>query len=88
MLRPLSLRSPDAHSIHHRRKLKRSMSAESGVLWSVGVGLLTVVKIENLRLSLVCSFIGGNCYRPTQLDQSTMVRNSSGPASGAITAAR
>ena len=29
------------------------MSAKSAVLWSVGVGLLTVVKIKNLRLSSV-----------------------------------
>ena len=64
------------------------MSAKSAVLWSVGVDPLTVVKIKNLRPSLVCRFIGGYCYRPTQLDQSHMVRNSSGPASVAITAAK
>ena len=37
------------------------MSVKSGVLWSVGVGLLTVVEIKNLRHLLVCRFIGG-CY--------------------------
>ena len=35
------------------------MSIRSGVLWSVDVGLLTVVKIKNLRHLLVCRFIGG-----------------------------
>ena len=61
MLPPLSVRSPDAYYIRRRRILEQSMSTKSGVLWGLGVALLTIVKIKNLCLSLVCNLIGGYC---------------------------